>query len=189
MGKLYFRYGAMGASKTANALMTKYNYEERENKVLLLKPKCENRDGEKIIKSRIGLSSECEIAEDFLSTFKNFETNQITYDVIIVDEVQFLKTEYIDILARIADYYDIPIICYGLRTDFQSNLFEGSKRLMELANKIEEIPTVCWCGKKAHFNARIKDNKIIYTGNQIEMGSNDKYISLCRKHYFEGKIN
>ena len=117
------------------------------------------------------------------------KTKGIIYDVILVDEVQFIKSEYIDKLAYIADEKNIPIICYGLRTDFTGHLFEGSKRLMELANKIEEIPTVCWCGKKAHFNARIHDGKIVKKGNIIELGGNDSYVSLCRKHFTEGLIS
>ena len=191
MSKLYFRYGAMGSSKTANLLMVRYNYIEKGKKPLLLKPKIENRDGEKEIKSRIGLEAECEFAEDFLWNLR-CSSNPINdlkqYDVIIVDEVQFLKAEEIDDLAKIVDKVNISVICYGLRTDFTGHLFEGSKRLMELADVIEEIPTICWCGKKAQFNARIYDGKIVRTGEQVLMGGNESYISLCRKHFFEGKI-
>lgn len=180
MAKLYFRYGAMGSSKTANALMVRYNYIEKGRKVLFLKPSIENRDGAKIIKSRIGLDAECEILEDFLND--NYD-NISLYDVLIVDEVQFVSKEYIDKLSDIVDNLNIPVICYGLRTDFMSNLFEGSKRLMELADVIEEIPTICWCGKKAHFNARVSDGKIIKKGDVVQMGGNESYVSLCRKHY------
>ena len=191
MSKLYFRYGAMGSSKTANLLMVRYNYIEKGKKPLLLKPKIENRDGEKEIKSRIGLEAECEFVEDFLWNLR-CSSNPINdlkqYDVIIVDEVQFLKAEEIDDLAKIVDKVNISVICYGLRTDFTGHLFEGSKRLMELADVIEEIPTICWCGKKAQFNARIYDGKIVRTGEQVLMGGNESYISLCRKHFFEGKI-
>lgn len=191
MSKLYFRYGAMGSSKTANLLMVRYNYIEKGKKPLLLKPKIENRDGKKEIKSRIGLEAECEFAEDFLWNLR-CSSNPINdlkqYDVIIVDEVQFLKAEEIDDLAKIVDKVNISVICYGLRTDFTGHLFEGSKRLMELADVIEEIPTICWCGKKAQFNARIYDGKIVRTGEQVLMGGNESYISLCRKHFFEGKI-
>ena len=191
MSKLYFRYGAMGSSKTANLLMVRYNYIEKGKKPLLLKPKIENRDGEKEIKSRIGLEAECEFVEDFLWNLR-CSSNPINdlkqYDVIIVDEVQFLKAEEIDDLAKIVDKVNISVICYGLSTDFTGHLFEGSKRLMELADVIEEIPTICWCGKKAQFNARIYDGKIVRTGEQVLMGGNESYISLCRKHFFEGKI-
>lgn len=192
MAKLYFRYGAMGSSKTANALMVRYNYIEKGQKVILLKPKVENRDGYNIIKSRIGLSAECELVEDLLEKIKQMEKSGDKWndaDVIIIDEAQFLNTEQINELARIVDDYHISVICYGLRTDFTSHLFEGAKRLMELADVIEEIPTICWCGKKAQFNARVKDGKIVRNGAQIEMGGNESYVSLCRKHYMSGKIH
>lgn len=192
MAKLYFRYGAMGSSKTANALMVRYNYIEKGQKVILLKPKVENRDGYNIIKSRIGLSAECELVEDLLEKIKQMEKSGDGWndaDVIIIDEAQFLNTEQINELARIVDDYHISVICYGLRTDFTSHLFEGAKRLMELADVIEEIPTICWCGKKAQFNARVKDGKIVRNGAQIEMGGNESYVSLCRKHYMSGKIH
>lgn len=192
MAKLYFRYGAMGSSKTANALMVRYNYIEKGQKVILLKPKVENRDGYNIIKSRIGLSAECELVEELLEKIKQMEKSGGKWneaDVIIIDEAQFLNTEQINELARIVDEYHISVICYGLRTDFTSHLFEGAKRLMELADVIEEIPTICWCGKKAQFNARVKDGQIVRNGEQIEMGGNESYVSLCRKHYMSGKIH
>ena len=110
------------------------------------------------------------------------------YDAVIVDEVQFLEPNYINQLAIIVDEKNIPVICYGLRTDFQGHLFPGSKRLMELADVIEEIPTVCWCGKKAHFNARIMDGKVVKEGEIFQQGGNESYTSLCRKHFFEGNI-
>lgn len=192
MAKLYFRYGAMGSSKTANALMVRYNYLEKGKKPLLLKPAIENRDGETTIVSRIGLSAECETVENFFWRLRctTIPKNTLSkYDVIIVDEAQFLRAEDIDNLAKIVDECNITVICYGLKTDFTGSLFEGSKRLVELADIIEEIPTICWCGKKAKFNARINDGKIVYTGKQIMMGGNDSYVSLCRKHYFEGKLH
>lgn len=176
MGTITFRYGAMGASKTANLLMTQYNYTEKGKKAILLKPAIENRDGQHIIKSRIGLKAHCDFVEDYLK-------NPVICDCLIVDESQFLTTEQIDNLVKIADNYDIPIAFYGLKTDFQSKLFEGSKRIIELADKLEEIPTICWCGKKARFNARVKNGKIILDGDQTELGGNDKYVALCRKHY------
>ena len=187
MAKLYFRYGAMGSSKTANALMVRFNYTERGMRVLMMKPKCENRDGENTIHSRIGLSAEAYSAEDILGTIEGQAVVSM-YDAVIVDEVQFLEPNYIDQLAIIVDEKNIPVICYGLRTDFQGHLFPGSKRLMELADVIEEIPTVCWCGKKAHFNARIMDGKVVKEGEIFQQGGNESYTSLCRKHFFEGNI-
>ena len=181
MAKISFRYGAMGSSKTANALMIKYNFEEKGKKAILLKPKLENRDGATKIKSRIGLESECIYVEDYLS-------NIILCDCIIIDEAQFLTVEQVDQLVDIADNKDIPIIAFGLRTDFQSHLFEGSKRLIEVADEIEEITTICWCGKKARFNARVVDGKVIKTGDQIQLGGNESYTALCRKHYNLGQL-
>lgn len=185
MAKLYFRYGAMGSSKTANALMVRYNYIERNKKVVLLKPSVENRDGEKIIKSRIGLKAECEMVEDFL---EKVDESVKEYDAIIVDESQFISAENIKKLADIVDNYDVPVICYGLKTDFRGKFFEGSEALMALADELEEIPTVCWCGKKARFNARIRDGKVVRDGEQVVMGGNESYISLCRKHFYDGKL-
>ena len=189
MAKLYFRYGAMGSSKTANALMVHYNYLERGSNAVLLKPKLENRDGEKIIKSRIGLESECDYVEDFVADIGTDWEAAKKYDAVIVDECQFLSSEQVDWLSDLIDYAEIPVICYGLRTDFQSKFFPGSKRLMEIADKIEEIKTVCWCGRKAEINARIHDGKIVRDGEQVMMGGNESYIAICRKHFKLGMLS
>lgn len=187
MAKLYFRYGAMGSSKTANALMVDYNYFERGKKALLVKPKLDKRDGENNICSRIGLSKTCE----FLETLLIMSDKEIkNYDCIIVDEAQFATKDQVEFLVHIVDDLEIPVICYGLRTDFQNNLFEGSMWLLARADKIEEIKTVCWCGRGATCNARIgSDGKIIRSGEQVLFGGNDSYTALCRKHYNEGKIS
>ncbi len=181
MAKLSFRYGSMGSCKTANILMIKYNFEEKGKTAILLKPKCENRDGAHKLKSRIGLESECQFVEDFLE-------NPEKCDCILVDEAQFLTKDQVDQLSDIVDIKNIPVICFGLKTDFQSNLFEGSKRLIELADEIEEITTICWCGKKARFNARVIDGKVVKDGEQIQLGGNECYTSLCRKHYKLGQL-
>lgn len=190
MAKLYFRYGAMGSSKTANALMVRYNYMERGQKVLMLKPKTDNRDGlDKVVSSRIGISAPCEYIEEFVSFAKeNWHTPQDAsgYACIIVDEAQFMTGEEADFMAWIVDFLGVPVICYGLRTDFQGHLFPGSARLFELADVIEQIPTVCWCGKKAHFNARFIDGRIVREGEQVLIGGNESYIALCRLHYMLG---
>ena len=212
MAKLYFRYGAMGSSKTANALMVRYNYYERDRKVKLLKPKIDNRDGEHTITSRIGLSAECEFVEDFIDYVKSHwmevkgpvgdivelhqNTRQILseaddwlqYACIIIDEAQFMTREQVDFMAHLVDFYQIPVICYGLRTDFRNVFFPGAHRLMELADVIEQIPTVCWCGKKAHCNARLVDGQIIREGEQVFLGGNESYIALCRKHFTRGLV-
>ena len=193
MGKLYFRYGAMGSSKTANAIMVRYNYLEKGQNCILLKPGIENRDGEKIVKSRMGLSADCIFVEDFLDEVVNewFTKKSDAWkklDCVLVDEAQFLTEEQVDLLAEMVDRYDLPCICYGLRTDFQEKFFPGSARLMEIADKIEEVKTVCWCGRKATCNARICDGRIVRDGEQVFMGGNESYIALCRKHFKKGKL-
>lgn len=185
MSKLYFRYGAMGSSKTANALMVRYNYEEKGKNAIILKPMLDSREGEKVVRSRMGLEYPCEYVEDFIEKTKD-KQDWSDIDAIIVDEAQFLTAQQVERFSDIVDYGGVPVICYGLRTDFTSVLFPGSMRLMELADKIEEIPTVCWCGKRAHFNARIADGRIVREGEQVFIGANESYISLCRKHFKEG---
>jgi thymidine kinase len=185
MAKLYFYYGAMGSSKSANALMAEYNYRERGQKVLLAKTNLDTRDGERVIRSRIGLQRECVLLSDVCA----MSDDEIRpYDAVIVDEIQFAKREQIDFLAHIVDQLEVPVMCYGLRTDFQLNLFEGSERLLAIADEIKEIKTVCWCGRKATCNARYNKNGIVRTGAQIMLGANDEYIALCRKHFLEGKL-
>lgn len=186
MAKLYFRYGAMGAGKTMDILKVAYNYEERNQKVLILKPKQDTRDGNSVIKSRIkGFMREGVLVEDFI----NYKESDIkSYDCILVDEAQFCTKEQIFFFAHVVDDLNIPIICYGLRTDFRLELFEGSKYLFALSDTIEETKTICWCGKKATCNARFNSNGIVKTGEKIMLGGNDSYISLCRKHYMEGKL-
>jgi len=182
MAKLYFRYGAMGSSKTANAVMVQYNYRERGCEVLMLKPKLENRDGATVVRSRCGLEAECRFVEDL---------DQISLSgiaCVIVDEAHFLTSAQVRALVDIVDEYDIPVICYGLRTDFRGELFEGSRELLCWADTIEEIKTICWCGRKATFNARICDGKIVRHGEQILLGGNSQYISLCRRHWKSGEL-
>ena len=186
MAKLYFYYGAMGSSKSANALMAEYNYRERGQKVLLAKTNLDTRDGVHTIRSRIGLEREGVLLSD-ICAMPDEEIQK--YDAVIVDEIQFARKEQIDFLARIVDELNVPVMCYGLRTDFQLNLFEGSARLLAIADEIKEIKTVCWCGKKAICNARYNRNGIVRTGEQIMLGANDEYIALCRKHFLEGKLS
>lgn len=186
MAKLYFYHGAMGSSKTANALMTEYNYRERGQKALLSKTNTDTRDGVNKIKSRIGLEKECVL----LSEVCRMSDEEIKkYDAVVVDEIQFAKEKQVDFLAHIVDDLNVPVLCYGLRTDFQLHLFEGSRRLLELADEIKEVKTVCWCGKKAICNARYNENGIVREGSQVMLGANDEYVALCRKHYMEGKLS
>ena len=196
MAKLYFRYGAMGSSKSANIQMDRYNNEERGQYAILLKPRTDDRDGEHKIQSRIGLSAPAEYVDDFLKEISKLwngkETEYLYHgkkvNAILVDEAQFLSPEEVDTLSDIVDFYEIPVFCYGLRTDFLNHLFPGSRRLMEIADVIEEVPTVCWCGKRAQCNTRYSNGKIVREGAQIMLGSNESYVALCRKHYKEGKL-
>ena len=180
MAKLYFRYGAMGSSKTANALMVRYNYMERGKNALLIKPSTDMRDGHYRIWSRCGLEAECILMEELdLEKVKAHE-----YDCIIVDEAQFLSKEQVELLADVVDDYDVPVICYGLKTDFQGNFFPGSHWLLARADTIEEVKTICWCGRKATQNARLDGKgRITKEGEQVVLGANDTYISLCRRHW------
>ena len=179
MAKLYFKYGAMGSSKTANALITKFNYEERGMKVWLIKPALDTRDGAATVRSRIGLSAEAEAVSPDVDLYVEF-SKQKDCHVIITDECQFFTAAQIDQLRRIVDEMDIPVLCFGLRTDFLTHLFEGSRRLFEVADSITEIKTICTCGKKAIVNARIDETgKIVTEGGQILLGGNDSYVAMC----------
>ena len=183
MAKLYFRYGAMSSSKTANAIMVKYNYGERGQRALLVKPEIDVRDGRNLLRSRCGLEDECVLFHDIdMQAVMNHE-----YDCIIIDEAQFLSKEDVELLCDLVDNYNVPVICYGLRTDFQGTFFPGSYWLMARADTIEEIKTICWCGKKAICNARL-DGKggVTKVGEQIVLGADDKYVGLCRKHWRMG---
>ena len=188
MAKLYFKYGAMGSSKTAQALITKYNYEENDLNVWLLKPSADARDGARILRSRIGLEASAEIISPEMDIFRRFETEKLgQVDVIIVDECQFFTSRQIDQLREIVDAYNLPVMCFGLRTDFQTKLFPGSRRLMEVADSILEIKTICDCGAKATVNARIDgDGHIVTEGAQVVLGGNDSYIAMCHKCYTRG---
>ena len=182
MAKLYYRYGAMGSSKTANAIMVQYNYHERGQKALMVKPGLEKRDGERVIRSRSGLEADCVLMEELT------QMDVSGYDCIIVDEAQFLTKAQVEYLVHLVDDENIPVIAYGLRADFRGELFEGSTWLLAWADTIEEIKTVCWCGKKAIWNARISDGKVVKSGAQILLGGNESYVALCRKHWAEGKL-
>lgn len=179
MAKLYFKYGAMGSSKSANALITKFNYEERGMRVWLIKSAVDTRDGVSVVHSRIGLEEEAFAASSETDLLAEFETKR-DINVIIADECQFFTTAQVDQLRRIVDEYDIPVLCFGLRTDFLTHLFEGSRRLFEVADSITEIKTICTCGKKAIVNARIDgQGNVLTDGGQILIGGNDSYLAMC----------
>ena len=188
MAKLYFKYGAMGSSKTAQALITKYNYEENGLKVWLLKPSADTRDGTDLLRSRIGLEARVEIVSPEQNIYDRFTIpGRERANVIIVDECQFLMPEQIDQLRAIVDDFNIPVMCFGLRTDFRTKLFPGSMRLMEVADTIQEIKTICDCGAKATVNARIDaEGYIVTEGAQVVLGGNDSYIAMCHRCYMQG---
>ena len=188
MAKLYFKYGAMGSSKSAQALITKYNYEENDMSVWLIKPSADTRDGADILRSRIGLQAKAEIIRPETDIFDLFTATQAgKCHVVIVDECQFMTETQIDQLRSIVNEHAIPVLCFGLRTDFQTKLFPGSRRLMELADVIEEIKTMCDCGAKGTINARIDAEGFIVTeGAQVVLGGNDSYIAMCHKCYVHG---
>ncbi len=184
MAKLYFKYGAMGSSKTAQALITKFNYEERGMRVWLIKPAVDHRDGVYTLQSRIGLSCDCAIIGAREDLYARFLTVEGTVDVIIADECQFFTHAHIDALRRIVDEQGIPVLCFGLRTDFRTKLFSGSARLFEIADSITEIKTICTCGAKATVNARIDDDgRILTEGDRIVLGGNETYTALCHRCY------
>lgn len=182
MAKLYFRYGAMGSSKTANAIMVRHNYLERYQRVLMLKPRLDSRDGASMVASRSGLTCECNFVEDLPAI------DVTEYDCVIVDEAQFMTKQQVQELVRIVDVLNVPVIAYGLRADFRGEFFEGSLWLMAWADTIEEVKTICWCGRKATFNARIVDGKVVKTGEQIVLGGSESYTSLCRRHWQDGNL-
>ena len=184
MAKLYFKYGAMGSSKTAQALITKFNYEERGMRVWLIKPATDNRDGDNIIKSRVGLESECRAIEKSEDISALYESESGGANVVIADECQFFTPEQIDMLRELANERGVPVLCFGLRTDFLTRLFPGSRRLFEVADEITEIKTMCECGAKATVSARIgTDGRVVTEGRQIFLGGNDKYVAMCHKCY------
>ena len=181
MAKLYFKYGAMGSSKSAQALITKFNYEEKGMSVWLIKPSVDTRDGADVIRSRIGLEAHAQIItpeQDIVEACRAAGR----HDVIIAAEAQFFTPAQIDQLRTLVDEEDIPVLCFGLRTDFLTHFFPGSARLMELADSITEIKTVCACGRKATVNARIDENgRVITSGGQILLGGNDSYVAMCHR--------
>lgn len=185
MAKLYFKYGAMGSSKTAQALITRFNYMELGMSVWLIKPSTDTRDGADIIKSRIGLEARAQVitpSQNIIEEYRKLGCR----DVIIADEAQFFTPEQIEQLRYLVDEDDLPVLCFGLRTDFLTCLFPGSQRLMELADSITEIKTVCACGRKATVNARLDaSGRILTQGDQVFLGGNDSYIAMCHKCWKE----
>lgn len=188
MAKLYFKYGAMGCSKTAQALITKFNYEERGMKVLLIKPAIDTRDGVDLVKSRIGLQSEAYAVDSQENLYDFYTKKHSDCNVVIVDECQFLTPEQVDQLGDIVIKLSVPVLCFGLATDFTTHLFPGSRRLFEIAESISEIKSVCKCGAKATVNARFDDDgHVVYKGEQVVLGGNGRYTAMCRKCWLKIK--
>ena len=187
--KLYFKYGVMGCSKSAQALMAKFNYEQQGYNVLLLKPNLDtrdNHDGKAYVKSRIGLESEAitfSKKDNLISLFKKHKKEKI--GVIIVDECQFCTATQIDELKELTQF--VPVLCYGLKTDFRTKLFPGSKRLIEIADNLLELKAICACGRKATINARFKNGQLVTSGSVIELGGDDKYKAMCYDCYIKLK--
>jgi len=181
LAKLYFKYGTMGSSKTAQALITKFNYEERGMTVWLIKPATDNRDGADTVASRIGLSARAQVIYPDTDPISELALRERT-DVIICDECQFLTPAQVDALREIVDEKNIPVLCFGLRADFRTMTFPGSKRLFELADSITEIKTICACGAKATVNARLNSRgEVVTKGAQVLIGGNDSYTAMCHK--------
>ena len=188
--KLYFYFGPMNGGKTLNLLSTAYNLEENGIQIMVLKPSLDTRDGEGIIRSRAGLERKCIMVDQDINLYKAIKayknvlaTHFEELKWVIVDECQFLTEKQVDELSDVVDFLGVNVMCFGLRTDFQSHLFPGSKRLFELADDIEEIKSSCECGeKKASINARFDENgEIVTDGSQVEIGGNDKYKAVCRR--------
>lgn len=181
MAKLYFKYGAMGSSKSAQALITQFNYEELGMRVWLIKPSIDDRDGADIVRSRVGLARSAQVIHPEESIRAAYRAAGAA-DVIIADEAQFFSPEQIDELRELVDEKSLPVLCFGLRTDFLTHVFPGSLRLLELADSITEIKTVCRCGAKATVNCRVSpDGHVVTSGDQVLLGGSDSYIAMCHK--------
>jgi len=188
LAKVYFRYAAMNAGKSTQLLQVRHNYHERHQRTLLLKPHLDNREGEDVIAPRIGAITAKVDALVYSDTNLWTLVDQDTQakgrlDCVLVDEAQFLSPEQVMHLCEVADFFDIPVMCYGLRADFRAQLFPGSAALMALADDIEELKTICWCGRKATINARLLDGHVLREGPQVLIGGNETYTALCRKHW------
>lgn len=190
MAQLYYRYSTMNAGKSIELIKVAYNYEERGKHVLTLIPSTDNRYGMGLITSRIGLQREAAIVRDDTNILELFmkENEKRQIDCVLLDECQFLKKHHVQELVEIVDSFDVPVLAYGLKNDFRNELFEGSYYMLVYADKIEEIKTICWCGRKATMVARLHNGQIVKQGKQIVIGGNEMYVSLCRKHYNDGRM-
>ena len=190
MAQLYYRYSTMNAGKSIELIKVAYNYEERGQRVMTLLPAIDDRYGVGVITSRIGIQREAMLVKDDTNILELFlaEKEKGEIDCVLIDECQFLRKHHVEELIEIVDTFNVPVRAYGLKNDFRNQLFEGSYYMLIYADKIEEIKTICWCGRKATMVARVVDGKIVKQGEQIVIGGNDMYVSLCRKHYNDGRL-
>ena len=190
MAQLYYRYSTMNAGKSIELIKVAYNYEERGKHVMTLVPSVDNRYGVGVITSRIGIQREATLVNESSNILEMFikENEKHSIDCVLIDECQFLKKHHVEELVEIVDSFDVPVLAYGLKNDFKNDLFEGSYYMLIYADKIEEIKTICWCGRKATMVARVVNGNIVKQGEQILIGGNDMYVSLCRKHYNDGRL-
>ncbi|MBR2559457.1 MAG: thymidine kinase [Firmicutes bacterium] len=190
MAQLYFRYSTMNAGKSIELIKVAYNYEERGKNVMTLVPSVDDRYGRGVITSRIGVQREALVVGEETNILELFikENEKKHIDCVLVDEAQFLKKHHVLELVEIVDSFEVPVLTYGLKNDFRNEMFEGSYYLLIYADKIEEIKTICWCGRKATMVARVVDGRIVKQGRQVLVGGNDLYVSLCRKHYNDGRL-
>ena len=190
MAQLYSRYSTMNAGKSIELIKVAYNYEERGKNVLTLIPAVDDRYGIGVITSRIGVQREAIVVNDDTNILELYmrENEKHKIDCVLIDECQFLKKHHVQELVEIVDSCEVPVLAYGLKNDFRNELFEGSYYMLIYADKIEEIKTICWCGRKATMVARVVDGQIVKQGEQVVIGGNDMYVSLCRKHYNDGRL-
>ena len=188
MAKLYFYYSAMNAGKTTNLLQSRHNYAERGMNTLVIKPRIDSRSGENRVRSRIGLEAEAadvDASINLLDLVQNASETQ-PIDCVLVDEAQFLSADQVDQLTEVVDALNIPVLAYGLRTDFLGALFEGSRQLLALSDELREIKTICHCGRKATMVVRLDgEGQPMHSGDQIQIGGNETYVSMCRRHFKE----
>ena len=190
MAQLYYRYSTMNAGKSIELIKVAYNYEERGKNVLTLIPAVDDRYGIGVITSRIGVQREAIVVNDDTNILELYmrENEKHKIDCVLIDECQFLKKHHVQELVEIVDSCEVPVLAYGLKNDFRNELFEGSYYMLIYADKIEEIKTICWRGRKATMVARVVDGQIVKQGEQVVIGGNDMYVSLCRKHYNDGRL-
>lgn len=190
MAQLFFKYSTMNAGKSIELIKVAYNYEERGKRVLVFIPAIDDRAGVGVVSSRIGLQREALPVEESTNILQVFlrENAKHPVDCVLIDEGQFLKKHHVLELTEIVDSFNVPVMVYGLKNDFRNELFEGSYHLLVYADKIEEIKTICWCGRKATMVARVQNGRIVREGDQIAIGGMEMYVPLCRKHYNDGRI-